>query len=54
MKHTFSEKVLYAALLDENINQDVFHYLAQWADSESYTKDKRRMFAVIYFYSYYL
>ena len=41
MKHTFSEKVIYAALLDENINQDVFHYLAQWADSESYTKDKR-------------
>lgn len=41
MKHTFSEKILYAALLDENINQDVFHYLAQWADSENYTKDKR-------------
>lgn len=41
MKHTFSEKILYAALLDENINQDVFHYLAQWADSEDYTKDKR-------------
>ena len=35
MKHTFSEKVLYTALLDERINQDVFHYLAQWADSES-------------------
>ena len=41
MKHTFSEKILYTALLDENINQDIFHYLAQWADSENYTKDKR-------------
>ena len=41
MKHTFSEKVIYAALLDENINQDIFHYLAQWADSENYTKDKK-------------
>lgn len=41
MKHTFSEKIIYAALLDENINQDVFHYLAQWADSEDYTKDKK-------------
>ncbi len=41
MKCTFSEKVLYEALLDERINQDVFHYLSQWANSDNYTKDKR-------------
>ena len=41
MKHTFSEKVLYTALLDERINQDVFHYLSQWANSQDYTKDKK-------------
>ena len=41
MKHTFSEKILYTALLDERINQDVFHYLSQWANSENYAKDKK-------------
>lgn len=48
MKQTFSERVLYMALLDNRIDQDVFHYLTQWAESEDWPKNRKGLLDYAY------